>query len=1692
MKWQDGLNPAALNATISKTQESKINVFDDGGLVAAKASEIYAQNPWLKPETILSLAHSNASASAIETAGYISGTQQAEEMPTQQSFWGADTVLKSVGKVFQLTGFAGRWIGKGLSLVVPDSAEAPIRFVGDTLYDVTQDLKPAARYGTAAFDLVPEMAQYLSSKTLGTLYDVLGGTIEYGQEPQGGFWDSTSIGQLLANPELQGSGFLINETLREAQAREARARRGMINGSAFTTGRMVASTFFEPESAGYSTVSGFIDAVQMMAIPDPSKYVTKGIRAGVTLARGGVVPLVSESSRAASKVDDWLKALQDANPSTPTAALIQFEAGIKQGLNGPQVDIQKFDKFMRTNPAAKRLVDELINEEDAGKIFSKTFRGQGTTDAAYALSKAKTEDQVIAAMMGAYSYGDTPLSRNIGLYAPRVTVMKPIANLKEFTKRSRMLARVPDRSAVYSGDDQDNIKAVNNFADSLRANGNSKQDIDEFTTVAVNALRTGGSAVDKYQMDILYNTFIEKSLTQNKVKKEVIDGLLEKNGSAITMMRSYFRDRIGNDTDAGFMQAMLNVPAIKNSMLPQTYNDLINRLSTSAGGFGADLHFEGAIQHLDLINRSRILPDPRELRRLTRNPLITKALAALPGGGTAIVGGKNVRLASIGKLPILSSTEKMEVITNRIRYSEIDREKDAIRSLYSSMNQPLPGTAMTEISKLDLEQEALRKVKSVRTGEQRALATTIELLQTELWKRMTLMTGGYYIRNAIDAQVRMTFAGTGSIIRHPFEYISLVIGRKSSKDIFGESLMAGGKLADENAAINQLAEELRDRMANTTRIKGLGSADFAKHLKGLGTFADVRRTMPKNGVILHTEGVVQQLAKINRSPLSKVAARSMLASSSRNIAIDRIVKAMKSPKNEKVYNDIKKLFKNGIEEADEFGNSVVLPSVDIDDLLSRPGGAAEVREILKVYAEKIVLGNAETQTGNLDAIRFVAGYDAVPSVVNGSLERLAINIPDLTDPQGVKLAMGKIDIGQEVIMKDGRNGVIIQTSKGIATVVPVLEKGSLTRFRAGTKNLQALIKETPTWDEGLKVGLPEVVSREITGSTKEDRDIWAKMSDHMDKATNWFFIGLNARSSRVLERSPVFRTYYYENVLENVDDLSLSSATAIASRLKNLAAKEGVDVDKFIGNKKLMPKLEKIIANPNHPGNLKMDELDQYAKALSLNRMEELLFDASNTNNLKDVLRIVVPFGNAWSEVVSHYASDMLVDGVHKYRTFQRFYSGATNADPDQDGRGFFYKDPQTNELMFSFPMSGSISKLVTGGDYTASLSAPVKRLSQGINVYPGIGPFAQVAANRLIADTPQNDEIRAMLLPYGAPTALSSVLPGWAVKLNEAIAADQTKTTGVYANTWFETIKAEANTGQYDLSLPQEIARLKDNAADKARWLTIMRVGSQFFGPTSGQSEFKIPTDSGDVYVREIVKEFYDMQMEDYDSAIERFLKLHGENAALYVSSKSQANTPGLETTDDFSDWTRNNADLVESYSRTANFLAPSFGEFEFKAEERQTARGDRERLTAEQQIALAQNRIGSSRYRAAKLALGPYLSKDQAARLAEFRVSLSQKYPGFKPKAEFVTNVYENDLVELGKLIADPRVGWNPAVPTIKQYLDLRSSVIASSGMKTLSSKKMASAREQLFIAGETFAKTNPYFDRIWQRLLAQEVED
>ena len=86
VKWQNGLDPVTNDAVIAKNKPSNIQALDDGGFVAQRASQIYSTNPWLKPETVLSLARAGASDDAVDAAGYISGVQQAESMPTESSF----------------------------------------------------------------------------------------------------------------------------------------------------------------------------------------------------------------------------------------------------------------------------------------------------------------------------------------------------------------------------------------------------------------------------------------------------------------------------------------------------------------------------------------------------------------------------------------------------------------------------------------------------------------------------------------------------------------------------------------------------------------------------------------------------------------------------------------------------------------------------------------------------------------------------------------------------------------------------------------------------------------------------------------------------------------------------------------------------------------------------------------------------------------------------------------------------------------------------------------------------------------------------------------------------------------------------------------------------------------------------------------------------------------------------------------------------------------------------------------------------------------------------------------------------------------------------------------------------------------------------------------------------------------------
>jgi hypothetical protein len=97
------------------------------------------------------------------------------------------------------------------------------------------------------------------------------------------------------------------------------------------------------------------------------------------------------------------------------------------------------------------------------------------------------------------------------------------------------------------------------------------------------------------------------------------------------------------------------------------------------------------------------------------------------------------------------------------------------------------------------------------------------------------------------------------------------------------------------------------------------------------------------------------------------------------------------------------------------------------------------------------------------------------------------------------------------------------------------------------------------------------------------------------------------------------------------------------------------------------------------------------------------------------------------------------------------------------------------------------------------------------------------------------------------------------------------------------------------------------------------MRAAGQFTGPASPTTEFKIPTKQGDKYVDALLNELRQFEQEDYDSAIDRFLDLYGDDLVLYVSSKSRAIAQGLEATEEFGVWERTNTDIINQTPPTS-----------------------------------------------------------------------------------------------------------------------------------------------------------------------------
>ena len=955
----------------------------------------------------------------------------------------------------------------------------------------------------------------------------------------------------------------------------------------------------------------------------------------------------------------------------------------------------------------------------------------------------------------------------------------------------------------------------------------------------------------------------------------------------------------------------------------------------------------------------------------------------------------------------------------------------------------------------------IKKALSTEAGDARFAITAADYIQNEIWKPLALATGGYIFRNMIDAQLRMATLGKASFFNRPWEYIMWVLNKKAPASITGKNFDAFIEKTVQNW--DEETDFFYSAMNDGIR-KNLDDPvqQVARSVKS-GNFKTYNRTAERD-----------EWLEALRYEYQQIAFDPIMNALSKGIGTDSIIDYLRStPKGQRSLERLTKYLQGGFTTVDENGYTRVFQIGEVDD------------NVLREWIQRLGESRVALKTGGDDEMRFIVGHRRIPSgdrftVDPRDLEGAVLDGP-ITPGKGTLARLGQDADGNEilVIVTDATNDSR-WTVQRVSQYDVFDDPEGKTEFAKYLKNRAS----DPTFNARLPQNVkgPEYIKN-------PDGTLTTRFQTGKDKVTDWFFSGVYGRGQKLLERSPLFRQFYYEGVARYADLLSTDEATKFVTTIRSLANDYGMSVEQFVGGRKTWKELQKKLAQAGGEGTIQ--QLDDYAQLRALDLVKESLYNAHSRNNLEDILRIVVPFGVAYREVVTTWAGH-LIENPARIRKAQLIYNGATNFDPDNDGQGFFYKDPVTNENMFNFPMSGQLTKLLTGTE--VQLQAPVKRLSLGLQVIPGVGPVAQVAASKLLPDTPGTDAIAELLLPYGRKEGVQ-FMPGWLSKLESAVRANPGKLDSIYANTYMETVRALSASGEYNLSDPVEQQKLFEDARGKARILTGLRALSQFVGPTSATTEFLVPSKEGDVMASLLTKTFYDLQTENYDTAVQRFIERFGADAFMYLGSKTRSTQPGLLATEQFGDWERRNEDLLRTYPEVAAYFAPGGDDFSFSVWERQIRTGRRERLNDQEMLNLAQYRIGSAIYRDLKAQIGQYPTKEEREWLARQRLTIHAKYPGFPPKAVFSVNQLDVRIAQLKDITQNPKLADSEIGGAVRDYLRFRDEALAeaqANGLASLQGKAAEPLRDWLYSIGSALAERVPDFQRIWDQELSSEVDE
>lgn len=580
-----------------------------------------------------------------------------------------------------------------------------------------------------------------------------------------------------------------------------------------------------------------------------------------------------------------------------------------------------------------------------------------------------------------------------------------------------------------------------------------------------------------------------------------------------------------------------------------------------------------------------------------------------------------------------------------------------------------------------------------------------------------------------------------------------------------------------------------------------------------------------------------------------------------------------------------------------------------------------------------------------------------------------------------------------------------------------------------------------------------------------------------DRTTTHMFTFLMGRPTNYLSRSPAFRQFYWqraEELLPFMDEASRATALTAAR-------------DAGLSRQTLRKMAKRVVDRP--PGTLTFEDADEVAKGFGLDSTRELLYDLSNRSQFGDVTRLIFPFADAWIELMTRWAK-LGVDNPQIARRAQLTIEGAR-------GSGFFYTDDNGQEV-FAYPATGWLTEQLVG--VPAPLTGTVKGLSIATSLLPGFGPVVQIPASQLIPAKPSWDEVRNMILPYGDVDTgrglVETLFPGWVKKVMTAIFADP-ESDKMLGSTMIQTTAWLRSTGEYSTNSEEDLRRLLDDAELKARVLLVVRATGQAVGPSAPSFEFLAKDKEGrSVTAQRLGQEFRKLEQADYDTAVDKFLTMFGEDAVLYMQGKTRSLIPAAPVTAEASKWARAHPEIVEKFPHVYGLFAPQGDKLDLSAYTRAIDAGEIEPLTPEQALRSSNATLGRWAYNQAKKRLNGATDRESMAWLRTIRNGLEDLFPGFNDEIGLTGKKKTPELIEeLERAVKHRDLAKTEVGLSIKVYLAARSKAIEDAVADGLSPGGLGTAKRARYLrdwlreTADRITAVAPGFALVYERLFERE---